>query len=325
VGTGGSRHTSGSGRDAGFVHEAFLYDGADAFVDRIGAFARAGVEAGEPVLVMVGARKLDQLRDALDGSAAGVEFVDMEQVGANPGRIIPAWAEFLGRAGDAPRVRGVGEPIWSGRPPAELVESQHHEALINLAFADASQMWLVCPYDLDALDADVIDAARHTHPLVSHTDVGGTEASTTYRPLVDLTADALEQPLAPPTPPATETLSFGRGDLSAVRHAVSRHAAGAGLGTVQVEDLVLAVNEVATNSVKYGGGGGTVAIWDDAGSVICEVHDAGRIEEPLVGRRRPPLGHVGGAGLYLAHQFCDLVQLRSSTGGTTVRLHMRHK
>jgi anti-sigma regulatory factor (Ser/Thr protein kinase) len=325
VGTGGSRHTRGSGRDAGFVHEAFLYEGTDAFVDRIGAFARAGVEAGEPVLVMVGARKLELLRDALDGSAAGVEFVDMEQVGANPGRIIPAWADFLGQSGDAPRVRGVGEPIWSGRPPAELVESQHHEALINLAFADAAQMWLVCPYDLDALDREVIDTACHTHPLLSHTDVGGTEASTTYRPLVDLTTDALEQPLAPATPATTELLAFRGTDLKAVRQVVSRHAARVGLDTVQVEDLVVAVNEVTTNSVKYGGGGGTIAIWDDANWVICEVHDAGRIDEPLVGRRRPPTGHVGGAGLYLAHHFCDLVQLRSSTGGTTVRLHMRHK
>jgi anti-sigma regulatory factor (Ser/Thr protein kinase) len=325
VGTGASAHTNGSERGAGFVHEAFLYDGTDAFVDGIGAFARAGVEADEPVLVMVGARKLDLLRDALDGPTAGVEFVDMEQVGANPGRIMPAWGDFLERRGEAPRVRGVGEPIWSGRPPAELVESQHHEALINLAFADASQMWLVCPYDVEALDPDVIDAARHTHPLVSHTEVGGTETSRTYRPLVDLTADALAQPLAPPTPPATETLAFGPGDLRAVRHAVSRHAADAGLDAVQVENLVVAVNEVTTNSVKYGGGGGTIAIWDDSGSVVCEVHDTGRIEEPLVGRRRPPTDHVGGAGLYLAHQFCDLVQLRSSTDGTTVRLHMRHK
>jgi anti-sigma regulatory factor (Ser/Thr protein kinase) len=316
---------NGSERGAGFVHEALLYDGTEAFVDRVGAFTRAGVEAGEPVLVMVGARKLDLLRDAIDGSAAGVELVDMEQVGANPGRIIPAWADFLRRAGDAPRVRGVGEPIWSGRPPAELVESQHHEALINLAFADASQMWLLCPYDLDALDRDVIDAARSTHPLLSHTDVEGTQASTTYRPLVDLTADALAQPLAPAPPPTTATLAFGPRDLSAVRHAVSRHAADAGLDTVEVEDLVVAVNEVTTNSVKYGGGSGTIAMWYDAGSVICEVHDAGRIEEPLVGRRRPPTGRVGGAGLYLAHQFCDLVQLRSSTDGTTVRLHMRHK
>jgi anti-sigma regulatory factor (Ser/Thr protein kinase) len=314
-----------STRERGFVHEAFLYAGADAFVDRVGAFARDGVEAGEPVLVMVGARKLEALRDALGTDAAEVEFADMETVGANPGRVIPAWADFLQRHPDAPRVRGVGEPIWSGRRPAELVESQHHEALLNLAFADAAQMWLVCPYDVDALDEDVIEGARHTHPLVSATAVGAAHASTGYGTLTELGADALAQPLQPPVPEGAATYPYGRGDLKTVRGVVSRHATRVGLDPAQVEDLVVAVNEVATNSVTHGGGGGTIAIWDELDAVVCELHDAGRIVEPLVGRRRPPNDHRGGAGLFLAHQFCDLVQLRSSHTGTTVRLHMRHR
>src|SRR3954466_10902025 len=114
-------------RALGFVHEAFFYAGADEFADRIGAFVRAGVEAGEPVLVMVGAGKLDALRDVLDGHAAAVEFADMEARGVTPGRIIPGWAAFLRCPPGAPRVRGVGEPIWAGRRPAELVEAHHHE------------------------------------------------------------------------------------------------------------------------------------------------------------------------------------------------------
>jgi prepilin-type processing-associated H-X9-DG protein len=34
------------------------------------------------------------------------------------------------------RLRGAGEPIWPERRPAELVECQRHESLLNVAFAD---------------------------------------------------------------------------------------------------------------------------------------------------------------------------------------------
>ena len=64
------------------------------------------------------------------------------------------------------RLRGIGEPIWADRSPDELVECQRHEALLNLAFADAGDFWLLCPYDVDALDPDVIAEAHHSHPAV---------------------------------------------------------------------------------------------------------------------------------------------------------------
>ncbi|MCF2434805.1 hypothetical protein LV779_08855 [Streptomyces thinghirensis] len=35
--------------------------------------------------------------------------------------------------------------------------------------------------------------------------------------------------------------------------------------------------ELTTNSVVHGGGHGTLAIWSDAGQVVCEVRDAVRL------------------------------------------------
>jgi len=68
----------------------------------------------------------------------------------NPARIIPAWRRFLDRqGGDRRSVRGIGEPIWSGREEQELTECQRHESLLNVAF-DHGQAWrLLCPYDLE--------------------------------------------------------------------------------------------------------------------------------------------------------------------------------
>src|SRR5918911_95590 len=75
----------------GFRHEALLYTGEDELVTATSSFVRAGVAAGEPALVVVGARKIDLLREALGDDADDVYFADMGKVGRNPARIIPAW------------------------------------------------------------------------------------------------------------------------------------------------------------------------------------------------------------------------------------------
>ena len=85
---------------------------------------------------------------------------------------------------------------------------------------------------------------------------------------------------------------------------------------------MLAVNEAAANSIVHGGGHGVLRTWSENGSLVCEVRDRGRITDPLVGRRRPPLDATTGRGVWLAHQICDLVQLRSGADGTVVRVHM---
>ena len=86
---------------------------------------------------------------------------------------------------------------------------------------------------------------------------------------------------------------------------------------------MLAVNEIATNSIRHGGGSGTLRVWLEAGVLICEVRDSGHLDDPLAGRRRPSPSDYGGRGLWLANQVCDLVQLRSFPQGSAVRLHMR--
>jgi hypothetical protein len=78
--------------------------------------------------VVVSAAKIGLLRSALGCDADRVAFADMADVGANPARIIPAWRDFVaGNDLDRRRARGIGEPIWAGRSPAELVECQRHE------------------------------------------------------------------------------------------------------------------------------------------------------------------------------------------------------
>ena len=64
-------------------------------------------------------------------------------------------------------------------------------------------------------------------------------------------------------------------------------------------------------------------IWAADGEVLCQVHDSGHVSDPLAGRRRP-IPEVGsGHGLWVVNQLCDLVELRTGSTGTTIRLHVR--
>jgi hypothetical protein len=161
----------------GFRHEALFYAGADDFVDATLPFIGDAIAAGEPILVAVGAAKIKRLRSALNGEGEHVRFADIELMGANPARIIPAWRDFVDDFGEGERpLRGIGEPVWPGRSPEEIVECQRHEALLNLAFAGAADFWLMCPYDTHGLTRDVVRTACHSHPVVVEDGVERTSA-----------------------------------------------------------------------------------------------------------------------------------------------------
>jgi anti-sigma regulatory factor (Ser/Thr protein kinase) len=97
------------------------------------------------------------------------------------------------------------------------------------------------------------------------------------------------------------------------------------LGPQELSYLMLAITEVAGNSLVHGGGMGTVRAWATDGGAVCEIRDRGWIRQPLVGRTRPGLDRESGRGLWMVNQLCDLVQLRSSPAGTVARLHMRRR
>lgn len=308
-------------RAGGFRHDALFYAGTAEFVDRTAAFIDDSVARLEPILVVVSAAKIEQLRDRLGGDPDGVRFADMAHVGQNPARIIPAWREFVAeQAPSGRRFRGIGEPIWAARTASELIECERHEALLNLAFADAPAWWLACPYDTESLAPAVLEEARRNHPHL--VDGDRRRESHTYRGL-DSVAQPFDEPLPEPSR-ATVGYAFGpdAAPLSAVRLQVGESAAAFGLDAARSADLVLIVNEIATNSLRHGGGSGVLRIWEEGSSLICEVSDTGRIEDPLVGRGKPSPDLGSGFGLWLANQLCDLVQIRTFSTGSVVRLHV---
>ena len=298
-----------------------FYAGLEGFLDAIVPFVRDGVAAGEPVLVVVSREKLGRLRAALGPDAANVRFADMDEVGGNPARIIPFWRAFLDEHAEEGRpLRGVGEPVDATRRPAELAECHRHEALLNVAFADAAGFRLLCPYDVTSLAEEVLHEAERTHPAVRGPRTG--ERASEHYPGAGTFAQPLEDPL--PRPPATfHAVAFDLGSLRDVRRFVAEQAAEAGLDAERTDDLLLAVSEITTNSVRHGGGAGVLRTWIEADRLVCEIRDRGVIGDPLAGRVEPAPDRLEGRGLWLANQLCDLVQVRACADGGAVRLHVR--
>ncbi|MGH9212084.1 MAG: anti-sigma factor RsbA family regulatory protein [Acidimicrobiales bacterium] len=302
-----------------FKHEAFFYSGTDDFVAGVSSFIRDGVGGGEPTLVVLAVDKLAAIQDELGGDPPGVWFADMATVGHNPARLIPAWHDFVDEhLGRGVGLRGVGEPIRPNLGRDLLVESQHHEALLNLAFPALLDLWLLCPYDAADLAPGILDEARRNHPTIL--EDGARRDSGIYQDVAALGSPPGDPLPEPPT--GTVEVRFDASCLSTVRVLVADQARRAGLGADREADLVLSVNEIAANSIQYGGGSGTLHIWRDESAVVCEIRDAGTISDPLVGRLAPGTSPESSRGLWVVNQLCDLVQVRSSSAGTAVRLHM---
>ena len=126
----------------------------------------------------------------------------------------------------------------------------------------------------------------------------------------------------PPPPAGAERIEY-LSDLRSLRAMIATAAQRAGLAAERVTDLTIAAGEVAANTLRHTAAGGTAMTWQVDGEMLCEISDSGHISDPLAGLRRPSLDEPGGQGLWLVNQVCDLVELRSSAAGTTVRLHMR--
>ncbi|HEU4739914.1 MAG TPA: anti-sigma factor RsbA family regulatory protein [Solirubrobacterales bacterium] len=298
----------------GFQHQALIYAGAEEYLAGTMPFVHEALIAGEPLLIAVAEDKGALIAEELGPDAERVLFLDMQKVGHNPASIIPLWRDFVDDH-EGMSVRGIGEPAWAARSEAALEECHCHEGLLNLAFARGSEWSLLCPYDAETLGDEVLSRVGLSHGNVSRR--GRTEESDRF----EAEPDCLGQELPPPQS-SPDVLTFGVAGLGEVRRRAARAAERAGLDTRAVADLVTAASELAANSVVHGGGHGTLRLWREEDHLLAEVEDRGLIDEPLVGRLRPSISQVGGRGLWLANQLCDLVQIRSTERGTTVRLHV---
>lgn len=295
-----------------------MYRGSAGFLAAVLPFVREGIAMGQPVMVAVVPARIAALRTALGADADRVEFIDMADLGGNPARIIPFWRAFVDRhSASGQPIRGVGEPIWVGRRRCEIEEAQLHEALLNVAVCPDTPLWLLCPYDADALPADVVAEAFCSHPAIVEPD--NYRGSTTYGGAYHVGA-LFGRELSPPTGPVRNLLVNGSNGPQ-VSDWVRRWAEASGVSVRRSVRLASAVRAVAEAGVGDTGRSEVLQLWQDGSALIFQTHGRAHLQDPLVGRlpagQESPLGQV----LRSANDTCDLVQVRSGANGTTVRIH----
>ncbi|MEU7899658.1 ATP-binding protein [Nonomuraea sp. NPDC049152] len=124
--------------------------------------------------------------------------------------------------------------------------------------------------------------------------------------------------------PAREVV-FRLSDLPEVREFAAGHARAAGLPDEEVSDLLVAVNEVATNAVTHGvAGKARLRVWSEPDAVVVEVHDDGRWElQGDPGNTPPPPDATSGMGLWVARRLAQWIGFRTGREGSTVTMRFR--
>jgi anti-sigma regulatory factor (Ser/Thr protein kinase) len=126
-------------------------------------------------------------------------------------------------------------------------------------------------------------------------------------------------------PPVLD-LGFDSGTLQTARARVRACVSHTGFPEDRVEDVVLAVHELAANAVCHGGGAGRLRIWNLAGALYCQVDDGDLLASAAAAKPKGSPDQVSlnslpcepGHGLWVVQQVSDQMQSVSGHGGTSV-------
>jgi anti-sigma regulatory factor (Ser/Thr protein kinase) len=309
--------------DPGLTHAALLYPDAATLPALIQAAITDGLDRDESVLVALPATTLADVRkhwNHADGLAdrKRLEWVDTSAVGRSPGYLLPGIMHMFARRQATGRIRMIGTPWRHDVTELEYPACMQHEAAVNAVLGDRDAM-VVCPYHADVPGAVLRDVER-THEYLTRD--GQTTASDAFA--ADQAALYGEFNLDLPAPPADVTsMTVTLHQLPAARHLVALVADQAGLSAERTTDAVLAINELATNTVQHGGGTGQMQLWTQDGTLVCQLTDTGEFTNWLAGRVPPdPIDISGGRGLIMVHQLCDLVRTYTGAHGTQVRIYV---
>jgi anti-sigma regulatory factor (Ser/Thr protein kinase) len=299
-------------------HAAAFHRSPDDQLGQMLPIVLAGLRSGAPVVVAVDPATEAAL-DAALGAPEGL--VVLPQPHGPDGR--------SGQTVAARRARELRElTATSGRPVVVVNEHTSRldgvdgtfwtelDAAFNIALAELP-ITLTCFFPELPLHVEVLEGALRNHPLLR------VDGELRHNPDHLAPRDVLaEQPAPAPVllGPPDLRLSFGAWQLHEVRNAVEDALISANCPRARAEDVVLAVNEVATNAVEHGGSEAELCVWVTDDAVVCEIHDGGDLRDPLPGLQAPHSSNPRGRGIWIARQLCDSLHVWSDSSGTHVRM-----
>jgi anti-sigma regulatory factor (Ser/Thr protein kinase) len=232
-------------------------------------------------------------------TAAGRRAMELREITATTGAPVTVLAEHTSR------LDGVDGGFWT-----EL------DAALNVALAELP-VRVTCFFPELPLHLEILDGAHRNHPLLLR--AGQLRHNPEHiGPREVLTA----RPAPPPVllGPPDLRMEFSAWQLHEVRTAVEQALQAADYGRERAEDVVLAVNEVATNAVEHGTPEARLSIWAGPGGLVCEIDDGGTLRDPLPGLQAPHPAEPRGRGVWIARQVCDSLHVWVDAFGTHVRM-----
>ncbi len=299
-------------------HSVAFFDAEPELMTRLLAVVTAALEAGEPVALALRPTTEKALRAAPCDLTDAVELARPDGPDGPSGQTLAArWArELRTLAGPGGRQVTLVAEHWGAFDGADGGFWTELDAAANVALADLP-VAMTCFYPAFPLHEAVLSGARRNHRTVLR---GGlpVENAEYLSPLEVLLATPAPAPhvLGPPD----VRRAFGAWALNEIRAMVQAALTDAGFGLDRAEDVVLAVNEIATNAVEHGPGDAEIFVWTDADGFVVEVHDAGVLANPLPGLVAPHPAEPRGRGVWIARQLCDSLHVWADAEGTHVRL-----
>jgi anti-sigma regulatory factor (Ser/Thr protein kinase) len=300
-------------------HAALVYDGREQFATDVGRYVRDGLVAGQPVAVALPPDRAAWLREELAGAAGEVDFLDRDALYRRPGAMFARMGRHLA---DAAR-RGAGGRLVGESGVGTLTDAQRHahmryESVANVHLTPLGGAML-CLYDAAGTPPETLDHVRSTHP---HLWQDGREVR-----CAGFREPAAYVPGAVPPRPGPSGGGVGLSDLAELADArayVAARAQAHGITGEDLDDLVLAANEVGANALRHGRPPRTVQTFTDDGHFCCRVRDGGPgMRAVFAGYAPPSAEQDSGRGLWLANQLCDIVEIRTGADGTEVTLLQR--
>lgn len=305
-----------------YAHEGLFFDSTQHLVDATSPLLRGALTRGEDVALVCSDSVSRALCEALDDDDRLI-LLPRPEVYQKAVTAVAYYRDFMQDRVDAGSsgVCMVGQ-VDFGTDSRAWDEWRRFEALINHALTPFP-LRTVCAYST-VLPDPVLATAELTHPYLRR------DGASTANPAYVDPSELLRLPdasvgLVPDLEPAATITDVD--DLSRFHRQLTTLLDGERIGRSRVQDVILAVHEVAINGLRHGRAPVTVRIWLSPGRVVCTVTDRGRgFDDPFAGYVRGA-GEVlpeGRFGLWLARELCDEVVTARTPEGFTARLVIRH-
>jgi len=301
-----------------FAHVAVLYDSDEQLRDLLLPYLDEGLRRRENILLVISRAAERVLRDALGDAADRMQWGSSGLSYDRLGRMFEEFADHLAqqyRAGVPARV--IGEPN-SDISIDRLSQYLRYESMANEIYAPYGYP-VMCLWDQRRYPPEVLAHVRTVHPQLL--DTSGPIANTEYRMPIDyLTRDEIPPPVAP----ADLDLDVGlvsADDLAALRRRLRAWSVTCGLSDHDTDDIVIAVDEIATNALEHGRPPARVRSWTTPDALFVQVDDHGSTRIPAAtGYHRPPTDTRRGRGIWIARHLTDVLTTHTGPTGTTVTL-----